>query len=238
MNGGVRRIGAAAALWLLIGSGCGNPSTSESISGGVGLEKEYTRLRADNAVLRARLSLSRLNDPYVYVDIPGREVRLELGGVILERVPVQKIEMNRAAKTISRDTTRIAFCSTPFVLESDAWYEDVPTLALKDSSAVMDRPDTTGMLAERVRAARVLGMLRFERDLRIVLEGVGRSRSPIDLLKGAFRFLRNSARPGSGDWTLRKMRRRGEVIELRITPAHVRTLAPNLRPGTKLVLLF
>jgi hypothetical protein len=209
----------------------GAPSQSE-------LESDYVRLRAMNAVLRARLSLANETLPYLILDLPEREIRLELKGVSLTKVPVHKIALNRLAAEISGDTTRIAFCEVPFVLQQDHWYEAVPTMALKDSAAVMSRPDTTGALVQRIRTTPVLSLLHFERNLVVALDGHIPPESGTERWKAKLRELWRSMKDGTPENALRKRRNESVLIELEMDPAQVRSLAPNLTEGTKLVLLF
>lgn len=229
-------VSVACLIFLLI-IGCSDGSDIGTLSSSE-LREEYNRLRAVNAVLRARVSLSKHNEPYLIVDLPEREVRLELQGMVLTRAPIDGVKLNRQAKSISRDTTRVAFCETPFVLEEEGWYEHARTLALKDSTAVMSSPDTTGKLTEKVRKARVISLLHFDRNLVVALNGRHRPSSIFARLGGWFSSVWHLVRPGSGEWPLRKVRREKILVELRMEPGMVRTLAPNLREGTRLVLLF
>lgn len=189
-------------------------------------------------MLRARLSLGKQNEPYVILDLPALEVRLELQGVSLVKVPIRKIDLNRLASGISRDTTHIGFCEVPFVLKRDQWFEDVPTLALKDSSAVMSRPDTTGTLVNQIRTASVLSILHFDRNLVVALDGNIPPPSRIDRWKDRFRKWRLSFSPRTPEGQLAQERRRTVMLRLEMEPASVRTLAPNLTTGTKLILRF
>lgn len=199
---------------------------------------EYVHLRAINAVLRARLSLSNESIPYMILDLPEREVRLELKGVVLTKVPIRKVTVNRLASEVSSDTTRIAFCEIPFVLERDRWYEAVPTLALKDSTAVMTKPDTTGALAERIRTSPVLAVLHFERNLAVTLSGFIPIESRTERWKAKARAWWRSMKEGTPEREMRRLRDRSVLIELDMEPAQVRSLAPTLTRGTKLVLRF
>jgi hypothetical protein len=203
------------------------------------LSDQYTRLRAQNAILRARLSLSKENEPYLILDLPGKELRLELQGVTLIRVPVRTASLNRLAHGVARDTSHISFCEVPFVLQKDRWFEEgVRTLALKDSAAVMNRPDTTGTLVRQIRTASVLSLLQFDRNLLVILDGNIPLESRIDRWKKEFRDFRRSFQEETPEWLLAREKRRSVMIQLDMEPASVRTLAPNLRQGTKLILRF
>jgi hypothetical protein len=202
------------------------------------LESAYIRERAKNAVYRARLSLSKQDEPYLILDIPEREVRLELQGVTVTRVPVRQARLNRLAQGIARDTTRIAFCEVPFVMEDDRWFEDVPTLALKDSAAVLERPDTTGALVERIRTTPILSLLRFDRNLVVAFNGCLEPTSMSDRFRNWAKRFWDRLRPKSAEASLLRQRREAILVELRLEPATVRSLAPSLAEGTKLVLRF
>jgi hypothetical protein len=189
-------------------------------------------------MLRARLSLGKQTEPYLILDLPAREIRLELQGVSLVKVPVRKVDLNRLASGVSRDTTHIGFCEVPFVLQRDQWFEEVRTLALKDSSAVMSRPDTTGTLVQQIRTAAVLSILHFDRNLVLALDGNIPPPSRIERWKKWFRELRESFRPETPEGQLAREKRRSVMLRLDMEPASVRTLAPNLTVGTKLILRF
>jgi hypothetical protein len=199
---------------------------------------QYYRLRAENAMLHARLALGKETEPYLILDVPAREMRLELQGVSLIHVPVREIVLNRLAGGVSSDTTHIGFCEVPFVLQRDQWFEEVRTLALKDSSAIMNRPDTTGTLVRQIRTASVLSVLHFDRNLVIALDGNIPPPSRIERWKKWFRQLRESFRPETPEGQLAREKRRSVMLRLDMEPASVRTLAPNLTVGTKLILRF
>jgi len=202
------------------------------------LYDEYLQLRAANAVLKARLSLSKQNDPYLILDIPEKTLRLELKGVMLTTVPIKKITLGRLARGIPGDTTRLDFCEVPFVLQKDQWFEEVPTLALKDTTAIRDRPDTTGTLTRQIRNASILALLEFERNLVVALDGHIPLPSRWERWKGEVRALWRSFRSGTPEAQLREYRKRSILIYLDLEPAQVRSFAPNLTAGTKLVLRF
>ncbi len=201
-------------------------------------QDEYLRLRAENAMLHAILGLGKQTEPYLILDVPAHEMRLELQGVSLIRVPIQRVALNRLASGVSRDTTHIGFCEVPFVLQREQWFEPVKTLALKDSSAVMNRPDTTGTLAHQIQTADILSILHFDRNLVLALDGSIPPPSRIERWKKWFREFRDSFRPETPQGQLARERRRSVLLKLQMEPASVRTIAPNLTAGTKLVLRF
>jgi hypothetical protein len=228
------------SVLLLASDGAGIATRAQKADGGSDsdLEVAYIRERAKNAVYRARLSLSKQDEPYLILDIPEREVRLELQGVTVARVPVRDARLNRLAQEVSRDTTRIAFCEIPFVMEDDHWYEEIPTLALKDSAAVLERPDTTGVLAERIRTAPILSLLRFDRNLVVAFNGYREPTSPTERFRNWAKRFWDRLRPKSAEAALLQRRRDAILVELHLEPAIVRSLAPSLSEGTKLVLRF
>jgi hypothetical protein len=202
------------------------------------LHEEVVDLRAKQAALRARLELSGEQDPYLILDLARRELRLELQGVTLVRHPVREIALSRRARRISTDTTRIAFCETPFTLERDRWYERARTLALKDSTVIGSRPDTTGRLAERIVRSRILALLDFDRDLVVAAHGTRPPHNLFDHFAASLRSIWLLFTSGSGEgWRLWK-RGKDVFIELRMEPAAVRSLAPNVSAGTRLIVLF
>jgi hypothetical protein len=217
---------------------CGRQSPEQSRLTRDELWQEYVGEQAVRAVLRARLDLSRQNEPYRILARPQRELRLELGGVTLTRYAIREAGLNRRAKSISRDTTGIEFCEVPFTLGRDRWYEDAQTLALKDTTVIRSRPDTTGKLAEQIHRARVLSLLQFDRDLVLALHGTRAPRSVFDRLIATLRAMGLVIRLDRGEWG-RLWQRRGSVfVEVRMEPVDVRSLAPNLGPGTRLILRF
>ena len=238
MKNSARSVWIAVCVVLLTGFACSGNREEAQPAGSASIRAEYDRLRAANAVLRARLSLAKLEEPYLILNVPEKEVRLELQGVVLTRSPIRELRLNRRAQRVSRDTTRIAFCEVPFVLRNDHWYEDTPTLALKDSAAVMSRPDTTGRLVEQIRQARVLALLGFDRDLAIAIDGQIPPTSLRGRLRGWLEDVWPPLRSGSGGSPLQAMRRKEVLVELHMDPGLVRSLAPNLQQGTRLVLQF
>lgn len=202
------------------------------------LREELIDLQALQAVLEARIELGSEQDSYLILDLPERELRLELQGVDLARYPIREISMNRRTRSISQDTARISFCQHPFALQRDRWYEQVRTLALKDSTAIGSLPDTTGELARQITRSRVLALLDFDRDLVVALHGTRNPRNVFDHFLASLSSIARWVRPGSGEGRRAWKRTSTTFIELRMEPAAVRSLAPNLREGTRLILRF
>ncbi|MBD3163518.1 MAG: hypothetical protein GF346_13550 [Candidatus Eisenbacteria bacterium] len=226
----------AGALWM---SGCGgNDSDAASPEGERDLYDEYVHLQTARSLLEARWSLSRSDHAYLIVDLTGRRLGLELQGVPLAEVPVEQVRLNEAAREALGDTIRFRLIEEPFVVQAEDWVEKVPTLAAKDSAAVLSRPDTTGRLAARIREAAILGVLRCDRGLVLALDGRKRPASLWDHVGSLFgavgRLLRRdpvrSALDEAGEGSL--------LIRCRCDPAAVRALAPNLQEGTPVVLRF
>ena len=199
---------------------------------------EYVSLRTLRSLLEARGSLSRSDRSYLIVDLSGGELRLELQGVLLTTAPVARIRLNARARAALGDTTRFGLIEEPFVVEGEDWFEEVPTLASKDSAAVMSAPDTTGQLAARIRDAAILGLLRCDRELVIALDGRRRPGSIGDRVAGIADAIGRLLRQDPGGRALRRAGREGMLIRLRCDPAAVRALAPNLEAGTPVVLRF
>lgn len=214
------------------------PAAPASFESSGNLYEDYIRLRTMNAVLKARLALSKQNDPYLILDLPERTLRLELKGVTLTTVPIKRVELSRLAREVPADTTRLGFCEVPFVLQKDQWFEEVPTLALKDTTAVRDRPDTTGTLTRQIRNAGILSVLEFERNLVVALDGHIPPESRWERWKLRARALWLSYKPDTPEGKLRDYRKRSILIFLEMEPAQVRSFAPNLTAGTKMVLRF
>jgi len=198
------------------------------------LYDEYLQLRAANAVLKARLSLSKPKRSIPDPRHPGEDAAAGAEGVMLTTVPIKKITLGRLARGNPGDTTRLDFCEVPFVLQKDQWFEEVPTLALKDTTAIRDRPDTTGTLTRQIRNASILALLEFERNL------VSRSMAtfpcrPVERWKGEVR----ACGAHSGLERRRRscgVRKRSILIYSIWSRRQVRSFAPNLTAGTKLVL--
>jgi hypothetical protein len=200
------------------------------------LVEERTRLLIENAALRARLSLTREDSPYIVVDLPKKMVRLELQGVTLTSVPVQEILQNRHAKRTLSSADEVKLLETPFSLQEDRWFEVGKTLALKDTTAVRSRPDTTGALMQQIRLSPVTALLSFDRKLTLVFDG----KPP----RTRWERLRENARNWFRSWsaeTLEGLLRRQSSEEVMVTlvmaPADVRSMAPSLLAGTRLILV-
>lgn len=200
------------------------------------LVEERTRLLIENAALRARLSLAQEESPYIAVDLPKRMVRLELQGVTLTSVPVQEVFLNRHARRTLTSADEVKLLETPFALREDRWFEVGKTLALKDTTAVRSRPDTTGALMQQIRLSPVTALLSFDRKLTLVLEG----KPP----RTRWERLRENARNWFRSWsaeTLEGLLRRQSSEEVMVTlvmaPADVRSMAPSLLAGTRLILV-
>lgn len=237
MEIGSRAVSMAACCAFLMVVACGG-KTDEQSSDSTDLRRALDSLRATNAVLHARLAVAQENEPYLVLDIPERELRLEFCGLVLNRSEIRGVKFNRRARRISRDTTRVGFCRIPFRLRDEGWYEDATTLALKDSTVVMSRPDTTGRVAEQIQKARVLALLRFDRELVVALHGQYRPTSLPGHLKAWLAGALRPLLPGSGLWQLRTMKREAILVELKMDPGLVRSFAPNLEDETQLVLRF
>jgi hypothetical protein len=200
------------------------------------LVEERTRLLIENAALRARLSLARDDSPYIVVDLPRKIMQLELQGVTLTAVPVQEVLLNRHARRTFTSADEVKLLETPFALQEDRWFEVGKTLALKDTSAVRSRPDTTGALMQQIRLSPVTALLSYDRKLTLVLDG----KPP----RTRWERLRERARNWFRSWsaeTLEGLLRRQSTEEVMVTlvmaPADVRSMAPSLLSGTRLILV-
>ncbi len=200
------------------------------------LAEARTRLRIENAALRARLSLARDQSPYIVVDLRRQSVRLELQGVTLAAVPVQGVLLNRHAKRTFRSGDEVKLLETPFALQEDRWFEVEKTLALKDTSAVRSRPDTTGALMQRIRLSPVTALLSYDRKLTLVLEGKP-PQTRWERLRERVRNWFRSWSAGTLEGLLRQQSSEEVMVTLSMTPADVRSLAPSLLAGTRLILI-
>ncbi len=201
------------------------------------LVEERSRLLVENAALRARLSLAREQGIYVVADLSRRRVDLELQGVVLTTVPIEEVILNRHAKRLLRGPERIKLLEVPFSLVDQRWFETSKTLALKDSSAVRDRPDTTGALMQAIRTTPVTAMLSYDRRLTLVLEG----KPP----RTRWEKLREKAREWFRSWSaatvegvLRRQSSDEVMVTLKMSPSEVRSLNPTLVEGSRLVLVL
>jgi hypothetical protein len=200
------------------------------------LVEERTRLLIENAALRARLSLAKEDSPYIVVDLPRKVMRLELQGVTLTAVPVQEVLLNRHARRTFTSADEVKLLETPFALQEDRWFEPDKTLALKDTSAVRSRPDTTGALMQKIRLSPVTALLSFDRKLTLVLDGKP-PRTRWERLRERARNWFRSWSAGTLEGLLRRQSSEEVMVTLSMTPADVRSMAPSLLAGTRLILV-
>jgi hypothetical protein len=205
------------------------PSRSE-------LVEERTRLLVENAALRARLSLSKDESPYIVVDLGRRVLRLELQGVTLTSIPVQEVLLNRRAKRTFASPGEVKLLETPFALQEDRWFEVDKTLALKDTSAVRSRPDTTGALMQKIRLSPVTALLSYDRKLTLVLDGKP-PRTRWERLRERVRNWLRSWSAGTLEELLRRQSSEEVMVTLVMAPSDVRSMAPSLLSGTRLILV-
>ena len=201
-----------------------------------GLAEERAQLRIENAVLRARLSLARDQSPYIVVDLRRRMVELELQGVTLTSVPVQGVLLNRHAKRTFASEDEVRLLETPFALQEDRWFEVEKTLALKDTSAVRSRPDTTGALMQQIRLSPVTALLSFDRKLTLVMDGKPPQTRWERLRERARNWFRSWS-AGTLEGLLRQQSSEEVMVTLAMAPADVRSMAPSLLTGTRLILV-
>lgn len=201
------------------------------------LIQERDRLRNENAALQARLSLAKEQGAYVVADMGSPQLQIELQGVTLTSLPIDRVRLNRHAKRLLAGSARIPFLETPFVLGEDRWFEETKTLALKDSSAVRAKADTTGALMDAIRTSPVTAMLTYDRRLTLVLEGKPPMTRWRAFRERAAAYLRSWS-SGTVEGVLRRQSSDEIMVTLEMTPANVRSLAPTLIEGTKLILIF
>ncbi len=217
----------AAGCLLLLGAAAVFPGC-ETLSS---LEKQRNALLAENAALETRLTMSGRSEAYLVADIGERRLELELRGVILASQPVYAVTMNREARNLLLGPARSGDLETPYRLISNDWLESPGILALRDSARV--RPDTTGALKDAIRNSPVTASLEFDRGLTVILEG-----RRVDSF-----FRRFLARTGTRLRSLNSGARRGDEarrnaeIRLLLSPADIRSLEPNLKDGSRLVLV-
>ncbi len=201
------------------------------------LIQERDRLLRENAALEARLSLAKDPNIYLVADLEKRQLELELQGVDLTSLPIQEVRMNRHAERLLTGNERADLLQTPFELEEDRWFEVAKTLAVKDSAAVRSRADTTGALMLAIRTSPVTAMLNYDRRLTLVLQGM-----PELTRWQAFRAKVSDWLESWSSGTLQGILRRESTDEIMVTlvmsPSDVRSLAPTLTEGTKLILIF
>lgn len=198
---------------------------------------ERDRLRAENAAMQARLSLSKDPGTYLVADLQNKTLRLELQGVPLTSLPIQAVRLNWHAERLLAGQERSSLLETPFVLNEDRWFEVSHTLALKDSAAVRTHADTTGALMEAIRTQPVTALLTYDRRLAVVLEGkpamTGWERLR-DRVKTWLQSWSSNTLPG----VLRRESADDVMVTLEMSPPDVRSLAPTLTEGTRLILVF
>lgn len=200
------------------------------------LVQERARLLVENAALRARLSLSRDQSPYIVVDLSKKALQLELQGVTLTSVPVQEVLLNRHAKRTLAGPDEVKLLETPLSLQEDRWFEVDKTLALKDSTAVRSRPDTTGALMQRIRLSPVTALLSYDRKLTLVLDGKP-PRTRWERLREKARNWFRSWSAGTLEGLLRRQSTEEVMVTLVMAPSDVRSMAPSLLPGTRLIMI-
>jgi hypothetical protein len=200
------------------------------------LEEERTRLLVENAALQARLSMAREDSPYIVVDVARKLMELELQGVTLTSVPVQEVILNRHAKRTFTSADEVKLLDTPFGLQEQRWFDVDKTLALKDSSAVRSRPDTTGALMQKIRLSPVTALLSYDRKLTLVLDGKP-PRTGWERLRERARNWFRSWSAGTLEGLLRRQSSEEVMVTLVMAPADVRSLAPSLLAGTRLILI-
>ncbi len=195
------------------------------------LERRRDVLLAENAALEARLSMSRRSEAYLVAEIGERRLELELQGVILVSQPVHAVTMNREARDLLSGRDQSGCLRTPYRLLSSEWREPPGILTLRDSARI--RPDTTGALMDAIRRSPVTTNLEFDRELTVILEG-RRTDSFFRRLAARIgmrlRVLNSGASQGDDA-------HRSAEIRLLLSPAHIRSLEPNLKEGTRLVLV-
>jgi hypothetical protein len=194
------------------------------------------QLLIENAALRARLSLSQESASYLVADLPRGRLELELQGVNLTSVPIEKVILNRHARRVLRGPDRVKLLEVPFTLQDQRWFEVAKTLALKDTSAVRSRPDTTGALMQAIRTTPVTAMLNYDRRLTVVLQGKP-PRTRWERLRERVQEWFRSWSAATVEGVLRRQSTDEVMITLTMAPSDVRSLAPTLIQGTRLILI-
>lgn len=197
---------------------------------------ERSRLLIENAALRARLSLSSEAASYVVADLVQGKLTLELQGVNLTSVPIEEVVLNRHAKRVLRGPDRVKLLEVPFSLQDQRWFETSKTLASKDSAAVRSRPDTTGALMQAIRTTPVTAMLTYDRRFTLVLDGKP-PRTRWEKLRERVREWFSSWSAATVEGVLRRQSSDEVMITLKMSPSDVRSFAPTLTQGTRLILL-
>ena len=198
---------------------------------------ERRRLSMENASLGARLSLAKDPSPYLVADLSARMLFLELQGVPLTSLPIRNVRLNEHAHRLLDGSDRASLLETPFTLAEDRWFEVAKTLALKDSSAIRSRPDTTGALMEAIQTSPVTALLSFDKRLNLVLEGKIPKTGWAAIRERITAWLQSWS-SGTLEGILRRQSADEVMVTLALSPADIRSLAPNLTEGTKLVLVY
>lgn len=201
------------------------------------LVEERSRLLVENAAMRARLSLSKDQAVYLVADLGGQRLRLELQGVTLYSVPIQEVVLNRHAKRVLKGPDRVRLLESPFTLGEDRWFEVSKTLALKDSAAVRSTPDTTGALMQAIRTTPVTAMLHFDRRLTMVLDGQP-PRTRWEAWRERAKAWLRSWSAATLEGILRRQSSDDLMVTLILTPSDVRSFAPTLIEGTRLIVIL
>ena len=200
------------------------------------LVEERSRLLVENAALRAKLSLSKEQSTYVVADLAARRVDLELQGVVLTALPAEEIVLNRHAKRVLRGPDRVKLLEVPFTLAHQQWFDTGQTLASKDSTALRSRPDTTGALMQAIRTNPVTAMLTYDRRLTIVLEGKP-PRTRWEQVRERVREWLRSWSAATVEGVLRRQSSDEVMVTIKLSPSDVRSLAPSLTEGSRLILM-
>jgi len=198
--------------------------------------EERNRLMRENAVMQARVSLSKDNAVYLVADLGSMNLRLELQGVTLASLPIDEVRLNKHAERLLTGDDSVRMLATPFALSGDRWFELNRAVATVDSSSTDSKPDTTGARMELIRTQPVTAMLTYDRRLTMVLEGQP-PRTRWQKLKDKAKTWLQSWSSGTLAATLRRQSADEVMITLEMAPADVRSLAPTLVDGAKLILV-
>ncbi len=236
MNHPMRRVILALALGLGV-TALAAPAFGQDGADRERLVEERSRLLVENAAMRARLSLSKDQSVYLVADLGSRRLRLELQGVALYSVPIQEVALNRHARRVLRGPDRVRLLESPFTLSEDRWFEVSKTLALKDSAAVRSEPDTTGALMQAIRTSPVTAMLQFDRRLTMVLDGQP-PRTRWEIWREKAKAWLRSWSAATLEGILRRQSSDEVMVTLVLTPSDVRSFAPTLTEGTRLILIL
>lgn len=198
---------------------------------------ERERLLRENAAIQARISLSKDDNAYLVADLPNRSLRLELQGVALASLPIDRVRLNKHAQRLLTTSEGNQLLQTPFVLGVDRWFELSPTLGAGDSTAAASKPDTTGARMEAIRTEPVTAILSYDRRLTLVLDGKPPQTRWQRLRERVSTWLRSWS-AGTLPGILRRQSSDEIMVTLEMSPPDVRSLAPSLVDGTKLILIL